>query len=287
MMQFPISAKKIIPHRKDMLLLDELLSSSQDFMEGRTVVKPGNIFLSSRGLDGACYVELLAQLAAAGDGYETTKSGKPVRSGFLVGVNDFRIMGKAVAGDVLSLKLRKGLQLNNFTIVEGDVYRGSDLMAQGNLKLFVMDSASSLPTEGEVSPTDIAANNEVLDQSVVHDYFRKAISGVESAGDGTVRGKSRFHDDFPGFRGHFPGYPIVPGVVLLHLVVVLSEAACSCPLILSEIERAKFSRQVLPGDTVTADLTVQRADDRFIIKAGLTVEGKPAASVAATMRKYL
>ncbi len=287
MMQFPVDAKDIIPHRESMLLLDKLCASSSDFMEGKTVIKPGNIFISSRGLDAACFVELLAQLAAAGDGYESTKAGKPVRSGFLAGVNDFMVMGKAVAGDELDLKLRKGMQLNNFTIVEGDVYRGKDLLAKGNLKLFVFDNPSPLKKAYDPATAGCSAENELPGETLVHNYFRSKISGMESTQDGLVRGKISFDHDFPGFRGHFPGYPIVPGVALLHLTLVLAEQASSCPMVLSAVDRAKFSRQVLPGDQVAAEVKVVRDDDSFTIKAGLTIEGKSAGSFIMKTRKVL
>jgi len=288
MTKFTINAKELIPHRGTMLLLDTLCFSSPDFMEGEAVVKSGNIFMSSRGLDGVCFVELLAQLMAAGDGYEAIKAGKPVRSGLLVGINDFTITGKAVVGDLLQLKLRRGPELNNFSIVEGDVSCGTDLLAKGSLKLYATDILSGLKNNSEDdSSAQEAGESEHGTESLLQEHFRKAIFEVESTGNGNVRGKIRFPPDFLALRGHFPGYPIVPGVILLSLAVLLTEKVQACPLILTGVEWAKFSRQVLPGDTIAADLSVLGEDDRFTVKAGLSIEGKPAAAFLLKMQKGL
>jgi 3-hydroxyacyl-[acyl-carrier-protein] dehydratase len=61
----------------------------------------------------------------------------------------------------------------------------------------------------------------------------------------------------PFFQGHFPGSPIMPGVLI---VEALAQTACVAGLTLEEnkgklglftgIESMKFRRQVMPGDTL-------------------------------------
>jgi 3-hydroxyacyl-[acyl-carrier-protein] dehydratase len=68
----------------------------------------------------------------------------------------------------------------------------------------------------------------------------------------------------PFFAGHFPGYPVMPGVL-----VVEAMAQAGCILLLSEvpnreeklvlftgIEKAKFRRQVTPGDQLRLEVNV-------------------------------
>jgi 3-hydroxyacyl-[acyl-carrier-protein] dehydratase len=61
----------------------------------------------------------------------------------------------------------------------------------------------------------------------------------------------------PFFQGHFPDYPVMPGVLL---VEAMAQTACVAGLMLEEnkgklgmfagIDSMKFKRQVVPGDTL-------------------------------------
>jgi 3-hydroxymyristoyl/3-hydroxydecanoyl-(acyl carrier protein) dehydratase len=53
--------------------------------------------------------------------------------------------------------------------------------------------------------------------------------------------------DHPAFAGHFPGTPIVPGVVLLDQALHAVEEACGVRLAPGQIAAAKFLRPVGPG----------------------------------------
>jgi len=63
--------------------------------------------------------------------------------------------------------------------------------------------------------------------------------------------------EHPSFAGHFPGRPIVPGVVLLDLIVASIERELSQPLQLLAVPSTKFQRPVSPEEAV--DLTVSIA----------------------------
>jgi 3-hydroxymyristoyl/3-hydroxydecanoyl-(acyl carrier protein) dehydratase len=56
--------------------------------------------------------------------------------------------------------------------------------------------------------------------------------------------------DHPAFAGHFPGRPIVPGVVLLDRTLTLVAAALDCPVAGFSIANAKFLSPVGPGETL-------------------------------------
>lgn len=89
----------------------------------------------------------------------------------------------------------------------------------------------------------------------------------------------------PFFQGHFPGYPVMPGVLI---VEALAQTACVAGLMLEEnkgklgmftgIESMKFRRQVVPGDTL-------KLEAEFVVfKMGMgkakviaTVDGQMAA----------
>ena len=97
----------------------------------------------------------------------------------------------------------------------------------------------------------------------------------------TVEAVYRFDLDFPGFDGHFPGNPIVPGIVQIMLVV---RTACHDSVgQLQGIKRCKFTRPVRPFEClkIVAEIT-DKETERFC-KATLWVEDEPSAIMSLTV----
>ena len=56
--------------------------------------------------------------------------------------------------------------------------------------------------------------------------------------------------DHPALAGHFPGMPVVPGVVLLDQALHAIGAALGCDLSACRIASIKFLSPVLPGQAI-------------------------------------
>jgi 3-hydroxyacyl-[acyl-carrier-protein] dehydratase len=87
--------------------------------------------------------------------------------------------------------------------------------------------------------------------------------------------------DHPSLAGHFPGAPVVPGVVVLDYV--LSQLAWP-PGTARRLAWVKFNRWLLPERVATATLSRDTAGWRFIVTQGeeILVQGVLAAASGNT-----
>lgn len=96
----------------------------------------------------------------------------------------------------------------------------------------------------------------------------------------------------PLFAGHFPGHPVLPGVIIME---ALAQTASFCALVgrdepgvlgfFAGIDKAKFRNQVQPGDTLTLKATITRNSSRMVVA---DVEARVGDKVAATAtQKYV
>nr|UXE44225.1 hypothetical protein Hi04_10k_c1511_00014 [uncultured bacterium] len=74
-------------------------------------------------------------------------------------------------------------------------------------------------------------------------------------------------EDHAAFAGHFPGFPILPGAVLLDLALHEIERARSIDLTQWNVASAKFLARVCPGDALTLEHSASGdATIRFVIR---------------------
>jgi len=75
--------------------------------------------------------------------------------------------------------------------------------------------------------------------------------------------------DHPAYAGHFPGHPILPGVVLLAEVMHAVERATGRGAARWSLANAKFLQPVAPGTALTlAQVTSENGGVRFEVRAG-------------------
>ena len=94
----------------------------------------------------------------------------------------------------------------------------------------------------------------------------------------------------PFFQGHFPGEPVMPGVLIIEAlaqagaVAILSkEENRGKTAYFAAINSAKFKNKVIPGDVLTLETEIIKAKGPMGIgKATATVDGKLVVSAELT-----
>ena len=76
----------------------------------------------------------------------------------------------------------------------------------------------------------------------------------------------RVESDHPALAGHFPGNPVVPGVLLLDHVLVAAEAWLVRELRPAQLPQVKFVSPLLPGEDATITLEAANQVVRFRVE---------------------
>lgn len=106
-----------------------------------------------------------------------------------------------------------------------------------------------------------------------------SLDGGDAVGHYHVRGDEFF------LRGHFPGNPIVPGVILCEILaqsacVLMKDAMLDGKLpVYTGLDKVKFRSPVRPGDTIETRCRIRRAKLPFYFAEGtVCVEGRLCVS---------
>src|SRR5690606_37475687 len=76
----------------------------------------------------------------------------------------------------------------------------------------------------------------------------------------------RIDANHPALPGHFPGWPVVPGVLLLDRTIAAAEAWLGRELHVVGLPQVKFTMPLLPDETATVDLALGTGELRFEIR---------------------
>ncbi len=98
--------------------------------------------------------------------------------------------------------------------------------------------------------------------------------------------------ELPLFAGHFPGHPVLPGVIIME---ALAQTASFCALVgrdepgvlgfFAGIDKAKFRHQVHPGDVLTLKADIVKNSSRMVVADVQALVGDQVAATAT--QKYV
>lgn len=132
---------------------------------------------------------------------------------------------------------------------------------------------------------------EELMDIIPHRYPFLMLDSIEELEPGVrALGKKCVSVNEPYFQGHFPGNPVMPGVLIIEALAQAGAAAIlSKPewkgktAYFAGIDKARFRRKVKPGDVLMLETTIIKAKGPVGVgRAVATVNGEKAAEAELT-----
>ncbi len=145
-----------------------------------------------------------------------------------------------------------------------------------------------------------AMNIQAIMEYLPHRYPFLLVDRVLTSEPGRfIRAIKNVTRNEPFFDGHFPAFPVMPGVLIIEALAQtaailshLSRATRSDPnslIFFAGIDKARFRRQVVPGDQLVLEAEVVRIvrgigkfSTRALVEGELAAEGELMAAIRTT-----
>lgn len=115
---------------------------------------------------------------------------------------------------------------------------------------------------------------------------RKALKRATPDSDsGRVTARFVFGSDLPLFSGHFPGDPVLPGVLQVEMVRAVLDAATGSHHRILSVRSAKFKRKIEPDEEIDVALVSRVEAGEVRVKATFKVGDEVAALVSLVAKR--
>jgi predicted hotdog family 3-hydroxylacyl-ACP dehydratase len=129
----------LIPQRPPIVMVDLLQNVTDSEADTGLFIKEDNIFVHNGRLHEPGLIEHIAQSAAAFAGFKGFASGEEPRLGYIGELKRLFLYARPSAGKCLSTHLRVLGEAGGITLLAAEVKDGEEMVAQGQMKIFLKD----------------------------------------------------------------------------------------------------------------------------------------------------
>lgn len=263
-MSLPCSVRDLIPQKGKMGFEQTLFKIQPDNSESVAIINRDHLFLDDHDqLSNIALIEYVNQLIAAVKGYHGKYNNGPELKGLFVGVQEANFFKTARVGDSITLKGSIAEEVAQVTFIQGVIERDGDRIAELVTKLYEVKAEAEFDSLVGKDQYRGGREKAPVNQGqppvfLTSDLSRKLYSYVHSTdlGADLITLKIACPDEFDAFDGHFPGNPILPGIVLLEIAKLALELLLEKPVELTYLKKMKISGVVLPNQGITCTVKV-------------------------------
>ena len=125
-----IDIESLIPHRDRIKVLSEVLEITSESAVAEALVKSDWPLCNGNIVDPIVLIEVVAQTAAAIDGFKRKKQGKTGGKGWLVGIKNAQFnVAEITVGTLLTASVSNSYSFDNYSVIRGTVKAGEEILA--------------------------------------------------------------------------------------------------------------------------------------------------------------
>ncbi len=136
-MKYSGEISELVPQAHPFLMVSELVEVTTTEVSTKLFINTDNALCVNGLFIEAGLIENIAQSAAAMTGYNALINNEKVKRGFIGSVNNLEIRRLPEVGSTLSTHVIIENQVMNVHIIKGTVYLNEEIIAQGEMKIFL------------------------------------------------------------------------------------------------------------------------------------------------------
>ena len=129
--------KSLIPQREPIIMIDKIISHSDEKTSTSFTIKETNIFVEEDIFQSSGLIEHIAQSSAARMGMQTTEEEKKPLLGYIVSIKNMMINRLPKVGETILTEIIVTNHINNIIVIKGESKVDNIVVSSCELKVFI------------------------------------------------------------------------------------------------------------------------------------------------------